>query len=152
MVPCGLRWRFWPTPCLSRVNGFSSLQGFNDQLCHTVRKQVALWQQLSVPVKEAKRIVDHRWLLSVTVSEVFRLGASCLPGAREALLYVYKPSPGLYKLPMQRDYGGAQLLTVHPQWRCRHGCWAFLPLPFSHVWSRVCLLKLFTFIFEIRSL
>lgn len=39
-------------------------------------------------------------------SEVFRLGASGLPGAREALLYLHKPSPGLYKLPMQREYVG----------------------------------------------
>lgn len=65
---CGLRLRFWPTPCLSRVNGLSSLQGFNDHSCHPVRKQVALWQQLSEPLKEAKRIVDHRWLLTAWLS------------------------------------------------------------------------------------
>lgn len=39
-------------------------------------------------------------------SEVFRLGASGLPGAREAFLYLHKPSPGLYKLPMQRENVG----------------------------------------------
>lgn len=156
MAMCGLPLRFWPTPCLPRVNGLSSLQGFNDQSCHTVRKQVALWQQLSEPVKEAKRIVDHRWLLTAWLS--LKSSGWELPVFLESekpFSVCTSPAPGFYKLPMQRDYMGhtSSQSTSAPGGGCHRVCWVPPPpAPFSHVWSRAWLLKSFPFVFEIGSL
>lgn len=85
----------------------------------------------------------------MNVSEVFRLGASCPPGAREGRLRA-QAQPRAPRLPLHREHVGH---TPHrPLVTPGRSALMMLdlpPLPSSCVWGRVRLLKILIFAFEI---